>query len=280
MKAVFRDASFPRSGRRFTIVDEPPGVPIGVVVGLPAFAEELNKTRRTAAIAARALAASGFLVVRVDPEGCGDSSGDWIGTSWSAWIDDAVDAIRWACGLAGDAPLVIWGTRAGCLLACDAQAQFGRGHLLFWQPQSSGKVVLQQFLRLKMAGQIQESNVKGVTEELRRDLAAGRAVDIAGYQLGPTLANGLAVAQLRPPNIDSETVVTWLEVTSQTPSGLLPASQGIVQRWQQAGCNVRAAAVNAPQFWQSLGIEEAYALVQRTVTELTAIVTSRIPARI
>jgi exosortase A-associated hydrolase 2 len=249
-----------------------------LVVGLPPFAEEMNKSRRTTAIASRALADAGVLVVRVDPEGCGDSSGDLVNTSWAAWVDDALDTTEWARRLAGDVPLFLWGLRAGCLLAGAVQASLGHGHLLLWQPQPSGKLVLQQFLRLKMAGQLQQGGARGVTEALSRKLAAGEAVDVAGYLIGPTLARGLSEAQLRAPAAGTDSQVIWLEVTTLAPATLLPASQGILQRWRDAGCMVRAAAIEAPQFWQTLGIEEAYGLAERTVAEVREVVSSCIPA--
>jgi exosortase A-associated hydrolase 2 len=278
MKAIFRNGPQPYGGRRFVVVHEPHGVVRGLIVGVPPFAEEHNKSRRTCAIAARAMAKAGYLVVQVDPAGCGDSSGDLVSASWAAWIEDVIDTVAWARELASGVPLLLWGTRAGCLLASEVCDRLGDGHLLFWQPQASGKLVLQQFLRLKMAGQLKQGAAKGLTDALMQELAQGRAVDIAGYALGPALALGLAAAQLRKPKAGQGTQVVWLEATTQDPPELLPVSQGIVQRWQESGCTVRAAALNAPQFWQSLGIEEAYALVERSVAEIEEVSSSCIPA--
>jgi exosortase A-associated hydrolase 2 len=273
MKAMFRDGAAPHGGQRLVVLHEPAGAPRGVVVGVAAFAEEMNKSRRTAAMGARAMAREGFLVVQLDLAGCGDSSGDLVSASWAAWVDDVLDTASWAAGLAAaDAPLVLWGTRAGCLVAAQARAQLRRqADLLFWQPQPNGKLVLQQFLRLKMAGQLQQGATKGITEGLLAELAAGRSVEVAGYELGAGVADGLAKAQLAAPKAETTTRVLWLEVSAQTPPELLPASQNIVQRWQGGGVDVRAAAVNGPLFWQSQDIEEAPALVERTAVEMRAL---------
>jgi len=273
MKAIFRDGAPPHGGQRLVVIHEPAGAPRGVVVGVAGFVEEMNKGRRTAALGARALAREGFLVVQLDLAGCGDSSGDLASVSWSSWVDDVLDTARWATGLAdADLPLTLWGIRAGCLVVAQALAQMERpANLLFWQPQPNGKLVLHQFLRLKMAGQLQQGSAKGVTDGLLSDLAAGRAVEVAGYQLGPGVANGLGSAQLSAPKAGSATSVLWLEVSTQTPPELLPASLNVVQRWSSSGTDVRTAVVNGPLFWQTLDIEEAPELVQRTAELMRAL---------
>lgn len=270
MKALFRDGVPPHGGRRLVVMHEPVGPARGVVVGVAGFAEEMNKGRRTAALGARALAREGFLVVQLDLAGCGDSSGDLASVSWSSWVDDVFDTARWAAGLAdADLPLTLWGIRAGCLVVTQALALLERpANLLLWQPQPNGKLVLHQFLRLKMAGQLQQGSAKGVTDGLLAELAAGRAVEVAGYQLGPGVAHGLSAAQLVAPKAGAATRVLWFEVSTQTPPELLPASLNVVQRWSSNGTDVRAAVVNGPLFWQTLDIEEAPELVQRTAEQM------------
>src|SRR4051794_23621058 len=67
-----------------------------IIVHVPAFAEEMNKTRRMTAHVARELAARGFGVLQVDLLGCGDSSGDFADATWEQWITDLVAAAEWA----------------------------------------------------------------------------------------------------------------------------------------------------------------------------------------
>lgn len=269
MRALFRDGPAPHGGRRFTLVHEPVGAPRALVVGIAPFAEEMNKSRRTAALCAAALARGGAMVVQADLAGCGDSSGDLATASWSGWVDDVVDTVRWARSQAGEVPLWLWGIRAGCLLAGEALAKTGvPTSLLLWQPQTNGKLVLQQFLRLKMAGQLQQGAAKGVTESLQSELGQGRAVEVAGYQLGPEVALGLGAAQLKTPAVNTGAHILWLEVSAQPEPELLPVSKTTIERWQAAGADVRAAAVSGPLFWQTQDIEEAPALVEATVQAL------------
>ena len=246
-----------------------PAAPLkAAVLFLHAFGEEMNKSRRMAAMASRALAASGFAVLQLDLLGCGDSSGDIEQAGWADWIDDAVTGARWL-QQRYPGPLWLWGQRAGCLLAAEAAPRVsGDKHFLFWQPQGSGKQTLQQFLRLKMASQMQHGASKGVTEGLHAELAQGRAVEVAGYRITPALALGMAAVGLqRPPSAVGGHLV-WLEVTSRVPAALLPASAPILANWQAAGYQVSSQAVAGPPFWQTVEIEDAPELITATVEHL------------
>ena len=65
-----------RGGHCFCVYRRPSrGVSRGVVLHLPAFGDEMNKSRVMTARGARAFAAQGFGVLQVDLLGCGDSDG-------------------------------------------------------------------------------------------------------------------------------------------------------------------------------------------------------------
>lgn len=231
------------------------------------FAEEMNKSRRMAALAARALAAAGCSVLQLDLLGCGDSSGDFADATWADWLDDIEQGARWLQAQHA-APLWLWGLRAGCLLNLEAAPRLeGPVQHLFWQPPASGKALLQQFLRLKLAGALAEGR-SAPAEDPRQQLDAGRPVEIAGYTLSPPLAQGLERAQLAAPAAPGHSV--WLETSTREGSPLLPATQAAVARWREDGHAVQAQAVPGPAFWQTQEIEDAPALVQATVQLLLA----------
>jgi uncharacterized protein len=267
---------------RFCIYHPASGTPPrGLVLHVHAFAEEMNKSRRMAAMQSRALAARGLAVLQFDLLGCGDSTGDFADATWPRWLAD----VAWAAGhlrrRAAEAglPLWLWGHRVGALLATQAAdtllEQTGQPpHLLLWQPTGSGKTALQQFLRLKAAAQLLEGGGKGVTEALKRDLAAGQPVEVAGYTLHPGLAAGMEAATLNPPRRPARAV--WLEVAQPQPQApattpeLLPASRAAIERWRSAGWAVDAAALPGPAFWQTTEIEDAPALVEHGTQALAA----------
>lgn len=266
MQALFLHPRTRSAGQRFALYHEPRGPVRGSVVAVYPFAEEMNKSRRMIGLGARALAAAGYAVLQIDLLGCGDSTGDLVDACWDDWLDDVVESLDWLAQRHA-APQWLWGTRAGCLVAADAARRTGRGfNFLFWQPQVSGKLVLQQFLRLKMASQMQQGAPKGLTDGLQTDLAAGRPVEVAGYRLGAGLAKGLAASALLP--VPGGTRVCWFEVTARQPAQLLPAAAPVLEAWRGAGLEVITEAVPGPPFWQTLDIEDAPELVTATVRAL------------
>lgn len=269
LQAFFLPGSDHPAGQRMAVYRAPMGKPLGAVLHVHAFAEELNKSRRMVALTARALSDAGYAVLQVDLHGCGDSSGEFVDSSLGQWLDDITVAANWLQQRHGGA-LWLWGARAGCLMAARAASHIvGPKRLLFWQPQASGKLVLQQFLRLKMASQLQQGASKGVTDALRGDLDAGQAVEVAGYRLGPVMARDLeGITLLPPPCTGLGDRVVWLETTSREPASLLPSAASPLSQWRAAGYAVQAAAVAGPPFWQTLEIEEAPALVEATVTSI------------
>ena len=238
----------------------------GAIVYAHPLCEELNKSRRMAALQARRLAQSGWAVLQVDLLGCGDSSGDFGDASWATWVDDVVAAAQWL-GERFEAPLWIWGLRAGCLLACEAANRLqGPAHLLFWQPMTNGKAALQQLLMLRLAGTMKDGRSQGLMQSLRSELAAGHAVDVAGYVVAPALADGLAAASLRPPTAGGQAV--WLEVLPQRSATASPALVQAQKQWVDAGTAVHLGVVAGPSFWQTTEIEDAPELISATLQHL------------
>lgn len=246
----------------------------GQVLYVHPLAEEMNKSRRMAALQARALAQAGFDVLQIDLLGCGDSSGDFGDATWQSWVNDVVQGCQWLRGQqsADAVPLWLWGLRAGCLLAVEAALALDEPcNFLFWQPPAAGKPLLQQFLRLKVAGDMLSGQSKGVMQALRNDLSAGSPVEIAGYMLSSGLANGLELAALAPPskaNPQSGAQVEWFEVSTRDDASLSPISTQTIARWQQAGFAVNSHMAIGPAFWQTTEIEEAPALIAATTVAL------------
>src|SRR5690606_27532247 len=80
-------------GKRFALLTSPAAsAPIGGLLFLHPFAEEMNKSRRMVALAARAFASAGWAVLQVDLAGCGDSEGDFADADWQTWLDDVSHA--------------------------------------------------------------------------------------------------------------------------------------------------------------------------------------------
>ncbi len=265
-------------GQRLCVFHPAQGVvtPRAQMLWLPPFGEEMNKSRRMTALAARAFAAAGVDVLVMDLLGCGDSDGDFADARWADWIDDARLGARWLADrlpAASGTPLWLWGLRAGALLAGPVAAALAPSmqrpvHLLLWQPVTAGKLQLQQFLRLKVAADLIGGQAKGALQSLREALSRNEAVEVAGYRLSPALALGLEQAQLKP--VDGVTRVVWFEVSSRDAATLTPAAETASQAWRAHGAAVETAVVRGPSFWAASEIEEAPLLIEASVQAVCA----------
>lgn len=260
------------AGERFCVFYPAQGDRVrGCVVYIHPFAEEMNKSRRMASLQARALAAAGFSVLQIDLIGCGDSAGDFGDARWQDWIDDVLRACNWMRQRDAQhehAPLWLWGLRAGCLVAVAAAVRLEMAcSFCFWQPPVSGKLLLQQFLRLKLAADMLSGNSKGMMEAMRLQLTQGQAVEVGGYLLSPELAFGLEAAQLSPPAALGGALV-WLELSTQADAEFSPVSARSQAQWRAAGYECQAQLVQGPSFWLTTEIEDAPALIAATTTAL------------
>lgn len=234
------------------------------------FAEEMNKSRRMAAMQSRVLAAAGWTVLQVDLLGCGDSEGDFGDATWSRWLDDIYACVEWLRAETRSMP-ALWGLRTGGLLALHAMRALSPvPGLLLWQPVVSGKRYLQQFLRLSVAAQL--GSVEGAarvgTQHLLDQLGRGESVEVGGYAISPALALGLEESELAPP--PTPTRVAWLEVTAGTTMGLPTASGQRVESWRAAGHRVDVSVVEGLPFWQTQEIAECAGLIHATLEAVEA----------
>jgi exosortase A-associated hydrolase 2 len=258
---LFIDSRGTAGGQRFCVLHRPHKAR-GAVVYVHPFAEEMNKSRRMAALQSRAFADAGYAVLQYDLYGCGDSAGDFGDATWDDWIDDVADAAHWLRSQF-DVPLTLWGLRAGCLIASEAARRRSLAcDFVFWQPMTSGKLVLQQHLRLQLAKDMLDGQARGTTDRLRARLAAGESVEIAGYALNPGLAQGLDGATLAPAGPGRS---AWVEVSTRNEASLLPATAAAAERWRASGHGVTQRVVQGPSFWTTTEIEEVPALVEATL---------------
>jgi uncharacterized protein len=241
----------------------------GAVLHVPAFAEEMNKSRRVVAATAQALAGAGWQVMTLDPRGTGDSGGDFGDADWAGWVEDVRFAWRWLQQRSGMVP-VLWGLRVGCLLIDEALSDLTCERLLFWQPALDGDAALRQFLRLRTMASVAKPGAPGEkADSLLHALEAGEAIEVAGYRLATSVALPLCKARLGGPVYAGKKVL-WIEISATNPSELPPASQARAQELRQAGARVEVHCVEGLGFWMTQEIDECPALVDATVTALSS----------
>lgn len=217
-----------------------------------------------AALQSTRLARAGCAVLQIDLFGCGDSSGDFADAEWEIWKKDVRAACAWLRGCVGG-PIDLWGLRLGASLAADlcTDASLAIDRLLLWQPVTNGEQFLTQFLRLRLAAEmLAEGSAQSGTGKLRATLRAGHSLEIAGYELAPSLAGGIESLRLGG-ILPAAKDVTWLEI-SMTGANVLPASQRTLDAWREKGVRVNAAAVPGEPFWSTIEIAECEELLLAT----------------
>lgn len=252
-------------GKRFCVFHEPRQDLRGVILQVHAFAEEMNLSRRMAALQARSLAAAGFAVLQMDLFGCGDSDGDFGAATWSGWGDDVVAAARWLQARTGAAP-AFWGVRAGCLLAAAAARMTGESpRFLFWQPVLSGENHWRQFLRIRLAGDVvaagDAESAPREPEPAPEPIDPQAAIEVAGYRVSPDLRSGLVAARLDLPPPPGP--VLCIEVNAIGKELTVPLAAQ-VRAWRESGREVHAVALPGPAFWQSAEAPDSPELVAAT----------------
>lgn len=253
-----------RRGRLLSVEFRPAGPPLhGVVVHLPAFAEEMNKSRRQVALQARSLAAAGWRVVVADPYGTGDSEGDFGEADWDLWLEDLAALCE---GLDAEQPPLLWGLRTGVLLARALLERVAARGLICWQPVLRGDQFLNQFLRLRLAATMLGGGERETAASLREQLRETGSLEVAGYRLSQHLATALEAAALSPPPNPLPTL--WYEIVGNPQRRIGPASQKLLERWREAGGDLHSEAVVGEPFWSTQEIHTAPALIGATTAAL------------
>lgn len=240
----------------------------GVLIYVHPFGEEMNKSRRMAAMQARAFAAIGFGVLQIDLFGCGDSSGEFVDARWNIWKQDLVAARNWLESKA-TGPVSLWGLRLGALLALDfaRNPENAVDKIILWQPVISGELFLTQFLRLRLANEMlsgsEGSQKASGTHAMRATLEKGEILEVAGYELAPDLAaaiDSLKAAEL----IVTRNPIHWFEIVAEPERPMAPAGAKVVNTWKQDGVDLHVHLVPCLPFWATQEISECAELVSAT----------------
>ena len=250
------------AGERYCLYHQPnpEAGPRGGILYVHPFAEEMNKSRRMAALQARAYARAGFGVLQIDLHGCGDSSGDFADARWETWLSDLALGWQWLAQRC-PGPFYLWGLRLGALLALEFAVRAKPEALVLWQPAISGRAHLHQFARAQSAARL-----FGPAEPA--DDAAEKGSEIAGYMVAAELS--AAINQSDAAVLAPTCPVQWFELN--TPSqelaaqpALQAASALLIDRWRASGAMVDACALHGVPFWSSAEISESPELLAATL---------------
>lgn len=238
--------------------------PAGDVLVVPSFAEEMNRCRAMVSMQARALVRVGVGTLVLDPYGTGESEGSFVEGTWHQWLDDLGRGIAWLRER-GNGCRTLWGVRVGALLAADlVQRDPGIERLLLWQPVLNGKTYFTQFLRIRIAAEIEDPNGVKSTDELRRQLAEGQPIEVSGYSIGPELAAAFDRARMPDPAKWAQFSTTWFEVLPSAEASVPRTSTKTVEDLKALNASIEFQSVIGPPFWQVHEREVALDLIEAT----------------
>ncbi len=237
------------------------------ILFIPPFAEELNRSRHMITRQAQDFAKAGYGVLILDLFGTGDSEGTFGEATIDIWQQDILAAITWL-NETSETPPIIWAMRSGALIATDLVQQNPglTDQMILWSPIGNGKKFINQYLRIKLAaGMTEKSEGSNLTlKDLWAKLESGQSLEIAGYDLSPELAHGFTELSLGQIKLPCKISVKWIEISLGSNPSLAPASQKIINLWQENDIDVRAVSVNDPVFWTLQEPEWAHDYIDQT----------------
>ena len=245
--------------------------PTKSVLLLPPFAEEMNKSRRMLSQQAWCLAERGYTVYMLDLYGTGDSAGEFSDATWEIWCRDIKDILQ-RISKDGFISVSILALRMGALLleAVFESNEIEIDRVILWQPSISGEILLNQFLRLKLAADMISSAGSGMnTKEIKQKLTNGISMEIAGYSINPILADSISNTKLEkisfPPSID----VDWYELLAKEDRAVSVATQKVIDKLKGAGVNIRLKKIVGTSFWSTIELVDVHDLLKATTKLLS-----------
>ncbi len=257
-----------QAGSLFAVYYPPAGrVVTHAIIHIPAFAEEMNRSRRMVAIQAHAFAEQGIACLVLDLFATGDSEGDFVDARWALWHQDIEVAREWLL-TQGAETVSLWGLRLGALLALDHVAYSGWPYqsLILWQLQARGELALKQFLRLRVsADMLQDLSERETVKALLGGLLVeDEAVEVAGYTLSPDFAQALMNIDANQIDLPTGLTVLLIEVVTDAAQSLSPLNQKLLTHWQDSGLNAQIQTSAGIPFWFAQEISVLPELVDST----------------
>jgi hypothetical protein len=135
---------------------------------------ERERAYRTLVDLARAIAGAGFVAMRFDYRGIGESTGRFEDLTLTDWRADIAACAAHLAAQAPGLPLALWGVRAGALLISES-FQDGLGDAAMFCAPTSGREMLHDVLRRKLVADAltERSGRRTSREELVQSLARG-----------------------------------------------------------------------------------------------------------
>jgi alpha/beta superfamily hydrolase len=159
-----------------------PAKPAAAVLLCGPVSSERARPHRTLVDLARAIADAGFLAMRFDYRGMGESTGRFEDFTLTDWHSDVAACARHLAATAPGVPLALWGIRAGALLASECFRE-GLGDAAMFCAPASGRDMLNEILRRSFVADALAGSTgrRRSREELIGLIEGGATVSVDGY---------------------------------------------------------------------------------------------------
>ncbi|MEN7343988.1 MAG: hypothetical protein AAAFM81_13640 [Pseudomonadota bacterium] len=165
---------------------------VGTLCVIQPFAEELNRARMPIKRMAIEATSFGWTTHVIDLSGTGDSSGDFSNASLGRWRQELQKTLNLLFRLApANAARGLLAIRSSMLLLSGLQLNSALDRVIAWQPVSSGRKWLREFLRIASMRSLSSTEDKP-TRKPKDILAESGAIEIAGYWLSREFADELS----------------------------------------------------------------------------------------
>ncbi|MCW8934255.1 MAG: alpha/beta hydrolase [Gammaproteobacteria bacterium] len=179
---------FENSGQKlFGVIHKPDNLNINkAIVFCHAFAEEKLWSHRVYVSLARSLVKLGYLVMRFDYRGYGDSEGDFSSCSITSYKSDIQCAVEYLRNeYSGLTEIGLFGHRLGASIAVNIKDEINiNGPIILWDPITDGDRYMQEFLRSHLSTQLAIYNeIRETRDQLVEKLEQGEMINVEGYDL-------------------------------------------------------------------------------------------------
>jgi exosortase A-associated hydrolase 2 len=234
-----------------------------VVLLVPPFAEEMNKSRKMMSLLLAQTASESTCGYLFDLYGTGDSEGDFSQATWDIWRANLIDMLDFIGAQEGVEQISIVAIRSGALLVnsvlADETASSDKiKSIHYWNPVFNASLFIGQFLRLKLAANMMRNDGPKVgVKELRQQLQDEGSLEVAGYTLNSDLISGMEGAVITLPPSLSELALHYYEISS-----LGQITPGLMKKISEVGGSAERRfthVVEGAQFWstQEIAINES-----------------------
>lgn len=258
MNSLNRIAEFKpfASGRLFCLrVAQKDSHPSRVVLVVPPFAEEMNKSRKMMSLLLAETASDTTGGYLFDLYGTGDSEGDFCLATWDLWRANLIDMLDFIAAQKGGEQISIVAIRTGALLVNsvlaeknDASHKINSIH--YWNPVFNASLFIAQFLRLKLAANMMRNKGPKVgVKELRQQLQDEGELEVAGYTLNQDLIEGMENSAISLHPSLSRLALHFYELSS-----LDQITPGLMKKITEVGgaADLRFThVVDGAQFWST-----------------------------